>query len=500
MGELLLAEAFEILRGCLPSYLPRCRWFASKASRIASVDVWEDFPMGEGPFPRLLFLNVSLDDGSSERYVLPLSRVTENVSLQRQKNATICQVRDYFLADGVFDPTFRSLILEAIAKGKSLSGSGGKLTGLPDPAAAETFLEVATSGDSRVLSAEQSNTSIIYGGRLFLKLYRKVEEGPHPEGEMVRFLTEAGFPHVPPFMGFLRCEPADRGLPFEVALLQGCVKNRGDAWSYFTRALKTALSSLDEGGAKDGEKETLNMASLLGRRTAEMHIALASDRKDPAFSPVPFEGEYKSHALEAACAQLDEALAMLERHIGNLQGAARALALCVLEKKKRASDLLEVSFAASGGEALRIHGDYHLGQVLFTGDDFFIIDFEGEPARSLPERRRKQSPLKDIAGMVRSFHYAANFALRELDDKEKGVASSRAKAWYRAVCELFISSYHKTAREASFLPQKEGAFEAILKAFLVEKAAYEICYELNNRPDWMEIPLEGIASILEAED
>lgn len=495
MAELLLAEAFEILRECLPSYLPRCRWFASKASRISSVDVWEDFPMGEGPFPRLLFLNVSLDDGSSERYVLPLSRVTENASLQGQKNATICQVRDYFLADGVFDPTFRSLMLEIITKGKNLSGSWGKLTGLPNPAAVETFSEVAASGDSRVLSAEQSNTSIVYEDKLFLKLYRKVEEGPHPEGEMVRFLTEAGFFHVPPFMGFLRCEPADGGLSFEVALLQGCIKNESDAWSYFTRALELSLSSLDEEGAEDEARGTFAMASLLGKRTAEMHIALASG-EDPDFAPVPFEGEYKSHALETACAQLDEALVMLERHMGDLRGAARALALRVLEKKKRASDLLEASFAASGGEVLRIHGDYHLGQVLFTGDDFFIIDFEGEPARSLPERRRKQSPLKDIAGMVRSFHYAANFALRELDDKEKDVASSRAKAWYRTVCELFVSSYRKTTREASFLPKGDGAFEAILKAFLVEKAAYEICYELNNRPDWVEIPLEGIASIL----
>jgi maltose alpha-D-glucosyltransferase/alpha-amylase len=500
MAELLLAEAFEILRESLPSYLPRCRWFASKASRIASVGAWEDFPMGEGPFPRLLFLNVSLDDGSLERYALPISCVTENASLQGQKNATICQGRDYFLADGVFDPTFRSLILEVIAKGKNLSGSRGKLTGLPNPAASKAFLEVATSGDSRVLSAEQSNTSIVYGDRLFLKLYRKVEEGPHPEGEMVHFLTEAGFSHVPPFMGFLRCEPADGGLPFEVALLQGCIKNKGDAWSYFTRALELSLSSLDEVGAEDETRGTFAMASLLGKRTAEMHIALASEGEDPAFAPVPFEGEYKRRALEAAYAQLDEALAMLERHIGDLQGAARALALRVLEKKKRASDLLETSFAASGGEALRIHGDYHLGQVLFTGDDFFIVDFEGEPARSLSERRRKQSPLKDVAGMVRSFHYAANFALRKLDDKEMSVASSRAKAWYRAVCELFTSSYRKAVREAPFLPQKEGAFEVILKAFLVEKAAYEVCYELNNRPDWVEIPLEGIASILEVED
>lgn len=493
-----MAEAFESLRECLPFYLTRCRWFASKASRIASVDIWDDLAFGEAVFPRLLFLDVSLPGGSAERYVLPLSCAAGKTLPQGFESAVICQVGDYFLIDGAFDPAFRSLILEAIARGETLKAGKGKLVGTPTPEAARAVSELGASVASRILSAEQSNTSIVYGDRLFLKLYRRVEEGPHPEGEMVRFLAEVGFSHVPPFMGSLEYKSNDGSLEFEVALLQRRIENEGDAWSYFTRALKLCLSCLGEGRAKDEAKRTFAMASLLGRRTAELHKALASKREDPAFAPVPFEGECKERALRAACAQLEAAMASLEENLYSLPEDAKKSASYVLERKEGLSKTLKISFAASGGEALRIHGDYHLGQVLFSEGDFFIIDFEGEPARSLLERREKQSPLKDISGMIRSFHYAANFALRELGMEKREAATSWAEAWNRAVCESFLSSYRRAAGEATFLPQEEGAFDALLKAFLVEKAAYEVCYELNNRPDWVEIPLAGIVSILDA--
>ncbi|MGA9781779.1 MAG: putative maltokinase, partial [Terracidiphilus sp.] len=380
---------------------------------------------------------------------------------------------------------------------------------------------------ARAGSAEQSNTSILYGDALILKLFRRLQAGENPDVEIGRFLTEvAGFKHIAPFLGEISITPPG-GEKTTVAMLQGLVKNEGDGWEWFLNQLEghfegQGLGTRDVGtkddvgsweqGSKGASQQVSKPASqrgstsiaaagLLGRRTAEMHLALATPTSDPAFRAEPFTAEDLTRDVLRMEEQAASAFSALRARLATLPEATADEAAAVLARRR---ELLAGARSFGSGQAagmrIRIHGDYHLGQILRVAagpaGDFVILDFEGEPARPLAERRRKQSPLKDVAGMIRSFSYAAWFGmdryrLLHKDEREETLLG-RAQEWENSARDAFLSAYWEAmAASGELLPAREQA-EAQLAAYMLEKALYELLYELNNRPQWVRIPLAGI--------
>jgi maltose alpha-D-glucosyltransferase/alpha-amylase len=356
---------------------------------------------------------------------------------------------------------------------------------------------------------------MVFGTDYFLKLYRKLEDGVNPDVEVTRFLTDrANFANVPAFGGSLEYRRA-KTEPTVVCLLQAAVTNEGDAWTltldslgrYYERVLgrKAELQSQDSltglmlqellGGIYT-EK-----AKLLGRRTGELHRALASSADDPAFIPEPFNAMAQRSTYQSMRALLRRTFAVLQKKLTELpesfQGEAQEVLAAEREILAREKKLLE---RRAGAAKIRIHGDYHLGQVLYTGKDFFILDFEGEPARPLSERKLKKSPLRDVAGMMRSFQYAAYSALWQPAMRVEDVPFLErwADLWYREMSGVFLQSYLSATAGAVFIPPNPDDFQVFLEAYLLDKAVYEISYELNNRPDWVVIPIRGIRHIMRA--
>jgi maltose alpha-D-glucosyltransferase / alpha-amylase len=378
-----------------------------------------------------------------------------------------------------------------------------------------------------VLSFEQSNTALVYGDRLFLKLFRHPDVGVNPDFEIGRFLTERGFPYIAPVAGVLEYHAAATRDRTTLAVLNRWVPNQGDAWRftldelerYFERAVirrreiggdpppLPPLLDLLEAPPPD---ETLALiggyleaARLLGTRTGEMHLALASDPDDPEFAPEPFTALYQRSLYQSMRNLGTRSFQLLDENLSRLPKPAMALAQQLLAAQPHVLRLLRnVLDRKITALRLRCHGDYHLGQVLYTGRDFVITDFEGEPARPLSERRIKRSPLRDVAGMLRSFHYAAHTTLATRvtgtlarPDEMPGL-EAWSRYWQVWVSSAFLRAYLKSAADGGFLPGSRDELSALLDAYILEKALYELGYELNNRPDWVAIPLQGILSLV----
>ncbi len=392
---------------------------------------------------------------------------------------------------------------------------------------------------SRVSSAEQSNTSILYGKEMILKLFRRLQPGENPDVELGRFLTEvARFPHIPPFLGEIAMVRPG-WTKTTLAMLQGLVANQGDGWQWFLDRLAEFISSVAELAAPPDSPApgfldssspqlpgpsapSLQAAALLGRRTAQMHLALATPTDDPAFSSEPFTPDDLARDAARIEAQIVSALETLKLKLPTLDGATADSAGLLLSRRRSLLDRARaVAALAPEGLRIRIHGDYHLGQTLRTAastpgnqapeggkdapGDFVLLDFEGEPARPLAERRQKQSPLKDVAGMMRSFSYAAHSALNQFLEQflaarpESADVSGRlaawAHCWQNAASAAFLRAYRETmAANPAILPSPSQS-HSLLDAYLLEKALYELLYELNNRPAWVRIPLAGILAL-----
>jgi maltose alpha-D-glucosyltransferase/alpha-amylase len=541
-----------LLRRVMPDYLAGRRWFGGKARKIRKISLAEDIPIREdGSFAHLLFLDVRYTEGPSETYVLPLSfaprggmaggeEITaEGVSVRLDldwltvKAAKI--VEDYpqaviaslvvggdegILYDSMYSQAFRENLLQLIARRRRLRGRQGDIIFLPG----RRFRGIMDKGptpSSQVLKVEQSNTSAVYEDKFFFKLYRRLEEGMNPDPEITRFLTDrAGFPNIAPFAGAV--EYRRKGFETSViALLQGLVPNEGDAWKYTLDAVSRycervlalkpeereapevpdSLLGLDFSAIPHQLQELIGgmypeLAALLGRRTGEMHLALASAPGDPDFGPEPFSMLYQRsvyQSMRSLTRRVMLALGKAQKSIpeGTSQDAKSILGA---EKKilGRFGRMLEKKYSAT---KTRIHGDYHLGQVLYTGKDFIIIDFEGEPARAMSERRLKRSPLVDVAGMIRSFHYAAYGSLfMHAAVRAEDVADLEPwmEPWYHWISAMFLDSYLRTVQGSPIVPDDTADLESLLNAFVLEKAVYELGYEMNNRPEWVAIPIKGI--------
>ena len=522
------------LEALLPDYILGCRWFGGKARAIESVTIKEAVPFPvAGSMSYITLIQVNYRSGPPQTYVLPLSfapggqadRIREQ-TLQGVVARLRAGSEQGVLYDASWDESFARALLDVISDGRTLDSSTGQVSAWPTESLEN--LKGASGADAApsVMRVQQSNTSIKYGNRLILKLFRRLEEGTSPDLEVSRFLGERGFANTPPLAGALEYGGRQgAGERITLAILQGFVSNKGDSWEY-------TLSSLNDyfGGEQQPLEETgnqahpldllgqetpapgrkalgsyLESARLLGKRTAEMHVALASGESDPAFAPYRFTPEYQREVYGSMRGLTDNAFELLTGRLGELPDIARTAADTLLDRRAH----IEERFAPFVDREIdavrtRIHGDYHLGQVLWTGTDFVIIDFEGEPVRSLAERRRKHSPLKDVAGMLRSFHYASYTGLLNATTREKERGSRPtgleqwANAWYTWVSVAYLECYLDTARESGvdFLPLSAGDLRTLLDAHLLEKAVYELIYELNNRPDWVRIPMQGILQLL----
>lgn len=517
--SLFTDELLAQLAALLPEFLRSRRWFRAKARAISKVAI-EDVV----PFPNvdssLLVLRITYQDGEEDRYLLPLSlgKASESDSLTAASFEPLAVLQadgeSRVLYSALANAAFRRTILSAVADNTTFSGNRGQFVAerVPSPSGAETHLDLDL--ESSVSRAEQSNTSVIYGQQLILKLFRKVEPGINPDIEIGAFLTENGFENTPAVLATLQYRNGDD--IYAAGILQKFVANQGDAWSYtlkelggfFSRALKSAAIPKDEGDT-DEEVDGLvgdyrGAAQLLGRRTAEMHRVLGSAQDAADFVPEPFTVDDGKKLQGEMLKQADITFNLLRQKESSLWGEARDDARQLLasedQVRQRFSALAD---SPASADRIRFHGDYHLGQVLFTGNDFMIIDFEGEPARPLNERREKTLALRDVAGMIRSFDYAAYAALFgqvpgvsiEPGNEEK--VKRWAALWNRTVAAAYLESYIETAREGAFIPPNPEERQRVLDAFLLHKALYEVAYELNNRPDWVQIPLRGILSILQ---
>ncbi len=531
-------EARSALEALLPEYLKGRRWFGGKARPLRSVSIPEIVPLPyDSSVAYLTSVVVGYSDGDPETYVLPLMIATGERADVMQKEfpqALVTHLRregeDAVLCEALWDKNFCNALLAAITRRRRFKGEGGELRALPTRVFRQLYGQSEGNLPASLMQAEQSNTSILYGNTFILKLFRRVASGVNPDLEIGRFLTEkAAFTHVPRVAGALEYRQ-NHGEPVTVAVLHSFVPNQGDAWKYtldildqyFELALtrrevqqppvpQEPLVTLSEAALPSLAQETIGsyLASvqLLGQRTAELHLALASDATDPHFAPEPFSTLYQRSIYQTMRSHAARSFPLLRRRLRELPQTVRSDAQRVLERE---GDVLRRFQAILGRKIMtmriRCHGDYHLGQVLYTGKDFVIIDFEGEPARPLSERRIKRSPLRDVAGMLRSFHYAAYAAL--FDQEAEGVYASHPEAlaalepwarfWYLWVSAVFLKTYREVAHQASFLPRAREELQVLLDAYLLEKAVYELGYELNNRPDWVRIPLQGILQLLEA--
>ncbi|BFU90503.1 MAG: hypothetical protein NTAFB01_16900 [Nitrospira sp.] len=498
------------LEALLPSALLSARWYGGKARTIVVVRIKETIPLHTGAHSMaLIFIDVSYTDSGHDLYTMVLTASFGEPAVQIQQahpQAVLAEVtiagrngdRRGLLHDALSDHACAGALLQAIRQGNGFQGGDGTLLASSSPAFS-TALEEAASAESSVMRGEQSNTSVRFGRHAILKLYRRFEPGLNPDLEIGRVLTARGYAHSPTVLGSLEYTRLNQQ-PGTVAIVSRFVENQGDAWRFTLSELEAELGD-SSGSAMGASSAYPDVAALLGRRTAELHLSLAQNTADPAFAPEPCGPDYWQSLRDRMTRFVEDSLALLDRRLQNLDEPNRRLASLVLESKALLLSRLEAPVKRNP-QAVRIrcHGDFHLGQVLYTGRDFVIIDFEGEPARPLAERRAKHVPIVDVAGMIRSFHYAACAAFdgagsRPGADERRAELEQRTKHWYRSAAAAFLSGYTETTGNVPFLPEQSDDRDMLLGAYLIEKACYELSYELNNRPSWAGIPLSGLLQL-----
>ena len=492
-------ELFE--RHLLPNYIPRCRWFAGKARDPRSFAVQDVIAISTAPdAARLVLVKVGYADHSTETYLLPLQllsgRAARDVATTHPQ-AILAESAQNILCDAMHDDAFRSSLFTLMASRGTRAGEHGTLTGQPGTMLSE-FKGIPSS---RALAVEQSNSSIIYGDQIFLKLYRRLEHGMNPDAEILRFLSERSFSHAPPFAGAIEYRDAE-GKACVLSLATGLVPNKGDAWSFTLGELKRwfeALRSGDTAGAEKIEDESMKRAAQLGTRTGEMHLALAGETSDPDFAAEPLSAVDGKALSESVATSARQVLDLIAAKLDTLPEPAHGLARRFVALKPTLLAHAEALRATVAAAKTRTHGDYHLGQVLETGGDFVIIDFEGEPLRSLTTRREKRSPFRDVAGMLRSFDYAAHAALDAEGENRVALLSEEAERWSAEAQLEFLDAWVAATEGAAFRALTRAEEDRLLEAFLLEKALYEVVYEINNRPTWLPIPLRGVLRLLETQ-
>ena len=501
-----LSRLEPLAQSALPDFLQRQRWYPAKNSDTPGVELSALLPFSVSGLPSALAVWRVTPPGQSPMHLfVPLALVPEEQADPAQVIAAdISCGREKMLVVEAFsvDRFVRAWIDLLLRGGGEASGPVRLRTGRTGHLA-RAGLEAGGGWIIRRGSAEQSNTSIRIADRAILKVIRKLESGVHPELEVGRFLTEtAGFTAIPSLLGWVELDSAALGHgAVTLSILQTFVPNEGDGWSWVLERLARGASS----GMGDTEAldEATSWLGRLGRRTAEMHVAFETDTDDPAFRPEPVSTDDIRSWAAAAQETSHRALEGLT-HGTALEPQAQGLAEALLARRDEVADRLQAMLGEVQAFAkTRHHGDYHLGQVLATDGDAVIIDFEGEPLRPLAERRAKHAALRDVAGMLRSFAYAAASASRalpqDLPQPERDAIEGRLAAWEAEASQAFLDAYFGAARGGTFCPPDRADADRVVRFFMLEKALYEIAYELANRPDWVAIPLRGVLALLDKE-
>lgn len=534
--EVLADRARPRFEKVLSAYVRSKRWFGGKARQIKQSRIQEWFSLPDDrQDTAFLFLQVDYVGSESEVYVLPLIYIPARLALElihERPEAVVGRIKflqkaeEGFLLDAPAEMGFCDNLLKMIEQRRHGRGRFGEIIARPTAALQQILKPPFETLAPSIMRAEQSNTSILYGDRLILKLFRRLQAGVNPDLQIGHYLTEKGFAHIPPVAGFIEYRSPE-GTPKTLALLQGYVANQGDAWEYTLNILdryfeqiiargiarekapvpRAGLLQLSDGDppAEVVELADFYLASVrtLAKLTAQMHLVLADGAADPDFAPERFTKLYQRSLYQSMRTICRRNLSLLRRRLNHLPENTRPEAAALVDRESAILEtfrrLLDIRITAL---RTRVHGDYHLGQVLYTGKDFVIIDFEGEPARPVSERLIKRSPLRDVAGMLRSFHYAACTGLQVCETRgwvqpeNRAALASWADYWFKWMGAIFLKEYLSVVGENTFLPSNADEVRVLLESYLLEKAIYELGYELNNRPDWVRIPIAGILHVV----
>jgi maltokinase len=433
----------------LIDYVTQQRWYGAKSRAVAHSQVLDSIVLRTAePQLALAIVEIRYDTGAHDIYQL------------------LYTLRDGSMAfDGLEDPQLARELVSAMRSGLTLQGAEGIVEFVPVEGFAGLGRELL---EARPVGAEQSNTSVVFDDELILKVFRRLEPGINPELEILRFLTEHGFPHIAPLGGWYAYSGGPLGAT--LGILQQYVGEGIDGWEL----------ALDEIAARP--EGFLRRLHRLGQVTGEMHTVLGSDANDPAFASETPSAESLGLLTATVDEEIERVFLLLpedDERLDPIRGRGEEVR----------EQLRMLAYAGTTGKVIRTHGDYHLGQTLWARDDWIVLDFEGEPARSVADRRRKRSPLRDVAGMLRSFAYVATAA-----ELLRGVPAP--DGWEEQARVQFLDGYLETA-EPALLPSGPVAIERMLSVFELEKAVYELRYELDNRPDWVGIPVAGIQRLIE---
>ncbi|OAD43943.1 trehalose synthase [Polaribacter atrinae] len=507
------------LSDVLEEYIQKQRWFGGKSSQLKYIELSEYFKIQQdGEIYFGLILEVNFVEAFYHHYFLPIAFVADE-SISKENRILPIKLKDQegYIIDAMHIESFRKVVYERISSALPVDKTPvqyHKTEGFNFPA----------YKSSRFMGVEQSNTSIIYNDAFILKFFRRIYADKNPDYEMSRFLSHTKeFKHTPPYLGSINIIDSDN-TNVTIGLMQKLVQNNGDAWEYFLKEIHKIYKTIDsknisyknlpdvkmfkrvkisEVPPKIIDWIGLNLVSKvkkLAQRTAEMHIALGSEFADTSFTPTRFNSDYTVWLKNRLTYQFQNRLHLAENNLHKLEGDSLQLAKEFLERKNEIRKrLVNFDWTKLKGERIRIHGDYHLGQVLVQDDDFCILDFEGEPESTIRDRKVKQPPLKDVAGLFRSFHYAIYSTIFNHQNEYKKTQEELfeyGELLYKYMVSIFLDTYIETTKNANLHIGYRNERIFLLKYCLLEKAIYELGYELNSRPKWTIIPLKGIANIL----
>ncbi|MEP2935323.1 MAG: trehalose synthase [Gilvibacter sp.] len=503
----------------LEKYIVKQRWYGGKSSKLKYIDLTEYFRIQQhGEVYYGLLLEVNFEEAFYQHYFMPIAFVSDEKFAKEDRIMSLnLEGKKGYLIDAINLEAFRKLVFERI------------LNAVPNDTTrvqyhkGESFTENEYKS-SRLMGMEQSNTSVVINESLVMKFFRRIYSTKNPDYEMSRFLSDKkGFTHTPAYRGSINLIDSEN-LIITIALMQELVPNEGDAWEYSLKKLHTVFKNLDDKNINinalpetpllerltiaDVPPQIIDWAGLslflevqqLAKRTAEMHICLGSEFEETAFTPERFNGDYEVWLKNRLLYQFQNRLNTLENNLHKLDGLALELANRFLaEKNEIRKRFMSFNWTKFKSERLRVHGDYHLGQILVKDGDFYILDFEGEPESTIRDRKVKQPPVKDVAGLFRSYHYAIYATIFNEGEHYSQSQEQLFKAGeilFRYITGVFMDTYVKLIRDANINIGYEEERNFLLKYTMLEKAVYELGYELNARPRWAVIPLEGIASIM----
>jgi maltose alpha-D-glucosyltransferase/alpha-amylase len=487
----------------LEKYVKQCRWFGGKGRGIKEIRVSDTITLPSKDFFQLLIVDVIYESGQNEKYLLPVGFDDKMIQQQGKIAKVVLNEKEGFLYEAIFDEKFRGLFVDLISQNKKLNINNENLTALRGKYFDLLLKDGKMPEYSRISQAQQSNTSFIYDDVFFLKLYRRLQVGVNPEMQLTKYLTEkTDFDKMPTFAGSIEFNKSN-GETYTIALLQKYITNKGDAWDYFSSGVKRFLNKAVKQSQYAQIEELIEPAltqktRLLAKRTAQLHIALSRFSENGNMTAEPVSKDYCIFLYESTMELANRIFSELNfDNYGDLikDDVARLISV----KNAIFAKIEEIKIRNISGQLIRTHADYHLGQILFTGDDFIISDFEGEPTRSFSTRAQKHIALRDIAGIIRSFHYAAYTPVLKNHSKnnQTSLFTYWAQQWYQYVSDVFLESYLKDVSQAGFLSNVPQELNYLLDFYMLEKAIYELDYELHNRPSWLMVAAKGVLQIIE---